>query len=157
MSRVFLFFFLTKGLIFKQVLSFDKSLFLCYHFSLTLNVFGFFVAKTASNPKAKKVCFETEQGLCFSVCVLCICVLLLGWSPQCPAVQFHLQRSSLSCIYSSHFTSPTYRFVHFPSCKTDISSSYITHIKWGMWQGQMRRRRKMRVLFTTYLSYLYEL
>lgn len=96
--------------------------------------------------------------LCASICALCICVLcLLGWSPRCPTVQFHLQHSSLSWISFSHSTSHTYRFVHFPSCKTDISSSYITHIKWGMWQGQMRRRRKMRALFTTYLSYLDEL
>lgn len=92
-----------------------------------------------------------------SLYVNCVFVCLLGCRPQCPTVLFHLKHSSLFCVSFSHSGSHTYRFVHFPSCKTDISSSYITRIKWGMWQGQMKRRRKMRVLFTTYLSDLYEL
>ena len=75
-----------------------------------------------------------------------VCVLLLDWSPPCPTVQFHMH-SSLSCIYFSHSSSHTYRFVHFQSCKTDIPSTYITHIKWWMWQGQMRERRKISLSY----------
>lgn len=48
---------------------------------------------------------------------------------------FHLQHSSLSWAPFSQAGSHMWRFVHFPSCKSDISSSYITHIKWGMWEG----------------------
>lgn len=49
-----------------------------------------------------------------SICSLCTCVRLLGWSPWCPTVQFHLQHSSLSWISFSHSSSHTYRFCSFP-------------------------------------------
>lgn len=66
---------------------------------------------------------------CFRfVCILCICARLLGWSPWC-------QQSNSTC--STHL-SPAFllltpvliqqcmhRFVCFPSCKTDIFSTYM--------------------------------
>lgn len=107
------------------------------------------------------LCFKTDCVF-FCVCVVLFvhCVFVyLCWAevPGVPQSNSTCSTHLPPCISFSHFGSHTYRFIHFSSCKTDISSSYITHIKWGMWHGQMRRRRKMRALFTTYLFYLNEL
>lgn len=83
--------------------------------------------------KKKKEEDEDEEGL-FSVPVVQFvhCVFVYACWAEVPGVpqsnstcSTRLTPAFLSLPPSSH----TYRFVHFPSRKADIFSSYITHIK----------------------------